>query len=100
MFVWEPGSVDLRMVFNLLFCFYFTGPEKTTFKIFYKSSPTEFQTLKFESETKVADEVVRKIKYVMRMRHGSARDEYYAFKDSTATKKLTRRFSVHSITGK
>ena len=77
---------------NFSFIFRLTDAERTVFKVFYKVT-SEFQSLKFDGETRIVDEIVRKIKYVMKMRKGTAREDYLAMKE----RKLSRRRSHPSF---
>lgn len=82
---------------SLRFCLLFLlahtdSVDKATFKLVYHTG-TDFQSQRFETDTKTAEDVVKKLKYVMLMRSSAVRDDYTALKEQ----KLQRKFSSHHL---
>lgn len=77
-----------------MFFFYILVPQRAIFKLVIYND-AEFQTQKFESSIKVANEIVKKIKFIMQMRTSNFRGQWASMKQQ----KLQRKNSQHHFPG-
>ena len=62
--------------------------EKASFKLVYHTG-TEFESQRFETDYKTAEDIVKKLQYVMKMRTSSVRDDYIVIKEQKQQRKHT-----------